>query len=178
LNFLTDAQTNIRVVEMLRALGWHMETVYEHGLGNEPADERLVAWARDHGFVFLTFDYFRGMTRPRVMAELRERGGKVLQVLGGPEQPPERAVGRLLFHFPDWSPSLDSQDGLAVISDIRHNCKFFPAAELRVEARAEPERQFEEYLRRRTEAETRPLKPRARRRAAKEQADLPLEDQQ
>jgi hypothetical protein len=177
LNFLTDAQTNLRVVEMLRALAWHVETVYEHGLGAEPADERLVAWARELGFVFLTFDYFRGTTRPRVMAELREQGGKVLQVLGGPEQLPERAVGRLLFHYQDWFPHLDTQDGLAVISDIRHNCKFFPAAELHAEARVEPERQFEGYLQQRQEAKSRPMKPRARRRTAQGQTDLPLEDQ-
>ena len=174
MKFLTDAQVNAVVVGMLRALDWHVETVYEHGLAAEPADERLVAWAREHGFVFLTFDQFRGMTRPRVMTELHERGGKVLQVLGGPEQPPERAVGRILFHHPDWSAWLEGQDGLAVIGDIRRNPRFFSVSELRVEAHAEPERQFEPYLRKQAEAKTQPLKPRARRRAAKEQAGMPL----
>lgn len=108
MKFLTDAQVNALVVKMLRDLGWHVETVYEHNLGAESADERLVARAREHGFVFLTFDKFRGMTGPRVRAELRERGGKAIRLhehlprrRGSPTSPRRGGCGR--GHYCAWN---------------------------------------------------------------------------
>jgi hypothetical protein len=36
---------------------------------------------------------------------------------GGPDQPPERAIGWLLFHYPEWYPFLEQQEGRVHISD-------------------------------------------------------------
>ena len=173
MKFLTDAQVNAHVVRMLRALGWQVETVEEHGIADSSPDEWLVAWARERGFVFLTFDAFSGMTRAKVMAELRGNGGKVLQVHGGPEQPPERAVGRMLFHYPEWFPWLKEHDGLATLSDIKHNCKLFPAKDLGSQMRTLPEPPFDRYLEQRNRNKSLSQKPRIRQRArSTEQGEL------
>lgn len=149
MKFLTDAQTNILVVRMLQAIGWEVETVYDHGLDHEPDDARLVAWARDHGFVLLSFDEFRKDTRIRVDAELRERGGRVITVGGGPQQPPERAVGRLLFHHPEWYPWLSATEGRVHISDTKHNSRMLARGQERSELKVEHEPHFDAYLQRR-----------------------------
>jgi len=111
--FLTDAQTSVILVRLLRKLGWDVETVYEHGIDKEPDDSRLVGWAHAHERVFVTFDLLRNESGERVARQIRDVGGKVITVFGGPDQPVERALGRLLFHQPEWEPFLEKNDGRA-----------------------------------------------------------------
>lgn len=176
MKFLTDAQVNFLIVQMLRAIGWVVETVYEHGLDREKDDARLVAWAREHGFVFLSFDEFRGQTRVSVAEELRERGGRVITVGGGPDQPPERALGRLLFHYPEWFPFLQANEGRVHISDTKHNCRTYPRDAVTAEIHVSREPQFQAYLDRREAARQTPRPRRNRtRKTPTEQHDLPTD---
>jgi hypothetical protein len=170
---LTDAQTSVIFVNMLRALGWDVQTVHEHGLGNEKHDERLVAYAHRHGCVFVSFDKFGAQVAVRVAQEIHERGGKVIRIDGGPQQPQERALGRFLFHLPDWQPFLERNDGLVILSDLKNPCKMYPRSDIRLMIRRSDQPQFDAYLKQLEERRVRPRKPRPRP-VPPDQPDLPL----
>ena len=58
-----------------------------------------MAYAHKRGRVFLTFDLLRGESGALVAKQICEFGGRVLKVVGGPEQDAYRAVGRILLSF-------------------------------------------------------------------------------
>ena len=95
----------------------------------------------------MTFDLLRGQSGARVAAELILRGGKVVQIRNGPEQPLMKAVGRLLFHHPEWQPFLAKSDGVAVVSDIRNDCKLYTPHKYSQTIQNIARPHFDEYLR-------------------------------
>jgi hypothetical protein len=121
--FLTDAQFPQPLVDLLRRVDWDVRTAYEEGTEGEADDSRHIIHSRDLERVFMTFDLLRGQSGARVAAELILRGGKVVQIRNGPEQPLMKALGRLLFHYPEWQPFLVKRDGVAVVSDIRNHSR-------------------------------------------------------
>ena len=94
----------------------------------------------------LPLDLLRGQSGARVAAELILRGGKVIQIRNGPEQPLMKALGRLLFHYPEWQPFLTKGDGVAVISDIRNPCKLYTPQEYSQTIHDTSRPHFDEYL--------------------------------
>ena len=146
MKFLTDAQFPQPLVELLRRVGWDVRTTYEEGTEGEADDSRHIIHARDLGRVFLTFDQLRGQSGARVAAELILRGGKVVQIRNGPEQPLMKALGRLLFHYPEWQPFLVKRDGVAVVSDIRNHCKLYTPHGYSQTIRDLNRPHFDEYL--------------------------------
>jgi hypothetical protein len=156
--YLTDSQTSALFVALLLRLGWDVETVYQHGIDKEPEDYRVLGWARAQQRTLITFDQLRGQPGIDVLRELRDRGGKLIQVGGGPQQAPERALGRLLFHYPDWHPWLEQRDGRVQISDTKHNCRMFGRREPSPRLRKTDDAQFDPYLDARAEARKRPIK--------------------
>ena len=147
MKFLTDAQFPQPLVELLKKIDWDVRTAYEEGTEGEADDSRHVIHSRDLGRAFLTFDTFRAESGARVAAELILRGGKVVQIRGGPEQPLMKALGRLLFHHPEWQPFLAKNNGVAVVSDIRNPCKLYTPDEYSQTIRKLNRPHFDEYLR-------------------------------
>src|ERR1700674_640409 len=84
---------------------------------------------------YLSFDQHRGQAGVDVATELKERGGRLIRIGGGPQQKPERALGRFLFHYPEWYPLLEKYEGKIEISDTKNNCMFYPRGESRIELR-------------------------------------------
>ena len=106
-------------MKKLRDLGWHVETVHEHGIAGEKKDHRVVAWGREHGLVVLSMDKFQNaQDANEVLNEIRLNGGKLIQIWGGPGQPLEQALGRLLIHHHVWFP-LIQEDGWLQLKDGR-----------------------------------------------------------
>ena len=147
MKFLTDAQFPQPLVELLRKVDWDVRTAYEEGTEGEADDSRHIIHSRNLGRVFLTFDTFRAESGARVAAELILRGGKIVQIRGGPEQPLIKALGRLLFHHPEWQPFLAREDGVAVVSDIRNHCKLYTPHEYAQTIRKLDRPHFDEYVR-------------------------------
>jgi hypothetical protein len=163
LKFLTDAQTNFKLVELLRKLEWDIETVYQHNMGAEKNDANILAFAHSVGRVLITFDKFRKDVRYEIAAELMVNGGRVILIGGGPEQPPERAAGKLLFFQDLWLPFLEKNDGRAWIRDIKQDCVLTRASEMRSSKEISHHPNFDEYLQRRQAARKAPVKRRPRR---------------
>lgn len=128
--------------------GWDgIRTAYEEGTEDEADDSRHIIDSRGLGRVFMTFDLLRGQSGARVAAELILRGGKVVQIRNGPEQPIMKAAGRLLFHHPEWQPFLAKSDGVAVVSDIRNDCRLYTPDEYSQTIHDIARPHFDEYLR-------------------------------
>jgi hypothetical protein len=111
---------------MLRKLGWDIETAHEAKLDGKVKDVNLLIYARGHDRIFLTFDKLDGEEGENVGRELRTNGGNIIQIHGGAEQSKYRAIGKLLFYYPEWYPFQVKCDGVSVISDIKHNCINYP----------------------------------------------------
>ncbi len=169
MKFLTDSQTRISFVWMLRQIGHEVRTALEEGLQQE-VDAKLVARANLLGAIFLTFDDLRGQSGMEVAQEIAVNGGKVIRIGGGPDQPDEKALGRLLFHWPEWYRRLDKRDGLVEISDIKQNIKWYPRGHIRMRIRPVHRPAFDEYLKERKEARKKPLKRQRRPRTGTQQA--------
>lgn len=164
MKFLTDAQFPQPLVELLRKLDWDIRTVYEEGMGDEADDSRLIVHSRSLERVFLTFDLLRGESGARVAAELVLHGGKVIQIPQGPDQPLLRALGRLLFHQPEWQRFFASEDGVAVLSDVRNPCKLYTPQEYSQTIHRIARPHFDEYMQHWEEKRT--LPPSRRRRSS------------
>lgn len=175
MKFLVDTQAKRQFWEALRAIGWDVATVYDHNLQREKDDARILHAATRLNRVMITFDYLRGQQGVLIHQELRDNGGRLLRVSGGPEQSVERALGRLLFHHPDWAVWLNANEGKVVVSDLRH-IAYTARSDVRLNLTHVDEPQFIEYLQGKDEARKAPIKtPRRRRReTSSEQSALDL----
>ena len=143
---LLDWQSRTSVADLLRQLGWDVKLSQETGLPGITPDYKLVEYAQADARLFFTFDHLTGEHGALVAKQLREYGGKVLKIRGGPDQSPYRAVGRILFYYPEWEPFLRSQSGLADISDTKHACWLYTPSEYLQKTFPTGAKQFEEYL--------------------------------
>ena len=145
MKLLADWQCRASVEKTLRQLGWDIVAARDTELPGTADDHELVDYAHSVGRIFLTFDRLRGASGALVAKQIREVGGRVLKVRGGPQQDSYRAVGRILFHHSEWVPFLCEQDGVADLSDLKQ-CKLFTASEYLQLAYPTGAEQFEHYL--------------------------------
>lgn len=152
--------TNQRVVELLRQIGWNVETAHEAGLSGKVEDVDLAIYARNNKRIYITFDELRAEQGEKVSRELRKNGGHVIRIQGGADQDKFRIVGKILFHYPEWYPFLSANSGISLISDIRkQSCVNWPPKEYHHRYHRLDAEQFTEYLEKR---KSRPYRPRPR----------------
>lgn len=130
----------------------------------ENDDVELLRWARRNKRILIGFDLYKGMTGPRLDNELRRKGGRVITIAGGPNQPTSRALGKLLFHQETWEPFFRGGHGKVRIETVSTSrgdkaarIKAFRCNELPVLV-AMPVEQGKAYLRERKAARQRPRK--------------------
>lgn len=154
---------------MLRGIGWDIATVQQHNLESVDDDAILVAAARKMNRVLLSFDYMKGMQRVSVADELRNNGGRLIRVGGGPDKPAERSVGKLLFHYETWYPWLEVNEGRVEIADIKQRCSMIHRAEIRAGVRQVDTPPFDPYLEAKKERRKAPIKRRGSRKTVPSQ---------
>lgn len=168
----TDANTNQRVVELLRQLGFDVETACEAGLAGKVRDAKLLIHARENNRIYVTFDKLRAEEGAEVARELRQNGGQIIQIKGGAEQDKFRIIGKLLFHYPDWYPFLSTKNGISIISDIRkQSYQNLTPKDYHQKYHPTDAKQFTQYLAERKKKQLR-RKPRRRKRPPPEQLSL------
>lgn len=155
---------------MLRKLGHEVTTAAEQELHKTKDDGQLVAWARTFDHILITFDELRAEGGLRVAQEIKADGGKVIRIGGGPEQEPEHALGKLLFHWHTWNTYFAEDDGLVQIGDLQR-IKWYPRSEIEIRVRKVDRPAFDEYVRHRQEAKQRPLKRSKRRKRHPQQQE-------
>ena len=125
----TDEQVPKPFSDLLERIRWDIQTSPIEGKlrGVQPAiwqilpDFQQLQVARELNRIFITFDELKGQEGAQFAYELERNGGKVIQILGGPEQNIHRSLGKIWFHFPSWFPFLQQNDGIAVLSDLKSN---------------------------------------------------------
>ena len=128
MRFLLDANVVREVGDLLRKLGFEVESVY-----NVPVDIRndraIVSWAHQQKYILVTHDRFRDRrTIEPIADEMRRRGGKVIQIHGSPAQSPYESVGKMLIHFDEWSRLLRRRSGVVKVD--RQNYVFKAPSDL------------------------------------------------
>jgi hypothetical protein len=164
----------------LAALGFDVidkRTVDELEWQND--DVELLKWARRNKRILLGFDLYKGQTGPRLDDELRRRGGRVITIAGGPQQPTSRALGKLLFHQETWEPFFEAGHGKVRIETVSTSrgdraarIKTYRPEELPTLVGAMV-KQGVAYLRERKDARQQPRLTTKRARVAREQGPLP-----
>lgn len=119
-----DASVYEPVTDMLRQLGWNIETAKEAGLTGKIDDTKWIVHARKVDRIAITFDELRAKQGAKISRELRRHGGKVVKVNGKLDE--YRAIGKLLYHFNDWCQFLKNNNGISVLADMKpQGCKNF-----------------------------------------------------
>ena len=125
--------------------------------------------------MFLSVDLFRGDTGKRMQDEVSRRGGMVVKVGGGPEQPLTRFLGKVLIHQERWEPFLlDGHGWVHIQSGDSGKCRMTRPGDLDRMVWIETE-QGRRYVSTRDAARTGPARKRGRGRTFTEVAGQSLE---
>lgn len=113
---LLDANVNAYLKDYLKAVGFDVVFAIDVD-ANIHDDTSILIWARSHNRILVTHDKFRdGATRFKLYLEIYNNGGKVLQVIGGPQSPPLTSLGKILVNREKWSLFFSNNDGLVRLS--------------------------------------------------------------
>ncbi|MDD5288470.1 MAG: hypothetical protein PHY28_05095 [Dehalococcoidales bacterium] len=110
-----DASVYAPVADMLLRIGWDIETAKQAELTDKINDTKWVIYARRQKRIAVTFDELKAKQGEQVSRELRRHGGSIIRINGARNE--YRAIGKLLYHFYDWYPFLQANNGVSVISD-------------------------------------------------------------
>ena len=127
------------------------------------SDAEQLATAKGLDRVLFTFDGLNGRDGAQVAAEIQLNGGWIIQVSGGPQQPPYRALAKLLWHYDQWTEFLRDQHGVVLLRDPRQAPVFFTVDEFynRKVVSIQNRHYFDEYITRWNERELPQTTPRA-----------------
>lgn len=116
---LLDADVNVELEPLLRAIGFRPKFALQVGV-NIRSDVDILRWARRHGSILVCHDKFRdNQTRVELYPELYHRGGKIIQIGGGPDQDPYTSLGKILLSREEWAEWFKNHDGIVTISGQR-----------------------------------------------------------
>lgn len=113
---LLDADVNVELEPLLKAIGFYTQFALRVGV-NIRSDLSILRWARRHRYILVCHDKFRdNQTRIELYPELYHRGGRIIQIAGGPEQDPYRSLGKLLLYRDTWVEWFKDHDGIVILS--------------------------------------------------------------
>jgi len=114
---LLDADVNVELEPLLKAIGFR-PTFALHVDVNIRSDTDLLRWARRHRHILVCHDKFKDkQTRLELYPELHRRGGKIIQIGGGPSQDPYKSLGKILLHREKWIGWFTTHDGIAIVHE-------------------------------------------------------------
>ena len=129
--FLTDEDVPVswaRAINHVAALqelnlNWEATSIYDIDLTGKDDVEQLI-FARSNCMVLVTCDKYSGQGGQDLRAELRDNGGKIIRITGGPQQPPHVAIAKLMIRAEQWQPRLKNEDGVVIITGVSGDIKF------------------------------------------------------
>ncbi|GMU41891.1 MAG: hypothetical protein AMXMBFR23_27570 [Chloroflexota bacterium] len=131
---------------LLRVNGFRTESVIRVPEIDEQDDVAVIRWARKHQMIVVCFDLHNDhQTRLVWDPEIKLRGGRVIEIPEGPEQPAEMAAGKVLMYQPTWS-AWFREHRAGVVRLNRHHPIFKTQDEIRPPT-PRSEADWERYLR-------------------------------
>lgn len=114
---LLDADVNIDLEPLLRAVGFHTEFAPRVSV-NIRSDKDILRWARRRRYILVCHDKFKDrQTRIELYPEIYHRGGKIIQIGGGPSQDCYTSLGKLLLHRQKWVEFFREHDGIVIVHE-------------------------------------------------------------
>ena len=129
---LLDADVRVELLRLLAVVGFRPLTVLDLDDVDVHDDVDILRWARRRRRILVTHDHFRDRsTKVRMNLEIAERGGRVITLLGGPDQDPYTSLGRILVNRVRWREQfvIRREHGVARLG--QQNMEFWDRAELR-----------------------------------------------
>ena len=125
---LLDADVNVELELLLKAIGFCTQFVLRVD-ANVRSDVSILRWARRHRYILVCHDKFRDkQTRIELYPELYKKGGRIIQIGGGPQQDPYKALGKLLVHRDTWVKWFNDHDGIVIVHS--QGCRLNDASKL------------------------------------------------
>jgi hypothetical protein len=139
---LLDADVSAEVEPLLRAVGFHTEFALRVSV-NIRSDLDILRWARKSDYIVVCHDKFKDkQTRSELYPELFHRGGKIIQVGGGPSQDPYTSLGKILVHRKTWLEWFKDHDGIVVVHsegiNLRDSSNLFEIVQKRMPLATDP----------------------------------------
>lgn len=101
---LLDADTPPTLERLLRAIGFRTDSVLRIEEIDVRSDVAVLRYARKHRMIVVCFDMHKdNATKLAWNTEIMLRGGRAIQIDGGPAQPDDEAAGKVLMLYPAWS---------------------------------------------------------------------------
>lgn len=99
-----DADVSAEVEPLLQAVGFRTESMLRlMDVVDIQDDVEVVKWARRHRRILICHDKHKDrVTKIRLNAEVGLHGGRVITVLGGPQQSTYSTVGKILVNRDQW----------------------------------------------------------------------------
>lgn len=114
---LLDADINIELEPLLKAVGFRPKFALHVGV-NINSDTDLLRWARRHRRILVCHDKFKDrQTRLELYPELHRKGGKIIQIGGGPAQDPYKSLGKILLYREKWIEWFSEHDGIVIVHE-------------------------------------------------------------
>ena len=117
--FLTDEDIPvgwaraINKVAAIEELGLQLDATSVHDIGRSGlTDKEQLIFARTNGYVLLTCDRYRHRDGQELRAEFATNGGRIIQIRGGPAQPIQEAVAKILINYGKWKGKHSKVDGI------------------------------------------------------------------
>lgn len=112
---LLDADVNPELIPLLRAIGFHAEFASSLRV-NIRNDTSLLRWARRNRYFLVCHDKFKDkQTRVELYPEIYHRGGRIIQIGGGPSQDPYKSLAKLLMHRQEWLEWFKENEGIVIV---------------------------------------------------------------
>ncbi len=114
---LLDADVSVYLEPLLRAIGFRPEFALRVGV-NIRSDRDILRWARRHRYILVCHDKFKDkQARIELYPEIYHRGGRIIQIGGGPGQDPYTALGKVLVNRQKWIEFFNEHDGIVTVHE-------------------------------------------------------------
>ena len=139
---LLDADVNVELEPLLRAIGFRPEFALRVGV-NIRSDVDVLRWARRRRYILVCHDKFKDrQTRIELYPELYRRGGKIIQIGGGPDQDPYTSLGKILLNREKWVEWFKNHDGIVIVHErinTRDALKLYAVVQRKMPLEVSPE---------------------------------------
>ena len=116
---LLDADVHVKLADYLRAVGFDVELAIRTD-ANVSNDTDLLKWARENGYILVCHDQHRDAnTKASLFPELNSNGGRILRLMGGPDQDLVHLLGKILYRRKSWAKFFGNSSGIFTISETK-----------------------------------------------------------
>jgi hypothetical protein len=133
---LIDCDVNVELIPYLEAVGFKVVSALSLPQSTQSNDRKVLRWARRRQMIYVCHDHFKDkQTRIELYPELYERGGRIIQITGAPDQVPLESLGKIIINRERWRAFFKNNHGIAQVHS--NMCVNRKSLELYIKVQAE-----------------------------------------